>query len=190
MDFIQHQLDRRRPGQSQITTRWQRASDHVEFHSGVYQGKTTGTPIGFYGPEHQSALFRSQQYGGSVSALLTPDYTYYNKYGLRDPRGGGCLSARITISRCVGGALAMLALRHWASPSVPLPYCWWHQVARHHTHYDLLQIDSNIVRCPDQEKARRDGSLDQRGQSRRRHRSGEDRLCHQRLSCGTWRTGV
>lgn len=152
MDFIQHQLDRRRPGQSQITTQ-RKEPDHVELLSGVYQGKTTGTPIGFM---VRNTNQRSSDYNNMVD-LFRPshaDYTYYNKYGLRDPRGGGRSSARITISRCVGGALAMLAL-HQLGITIQ---AYTTQVGDiklegDYTHYDLSQIDSNIVRCPDQEKA-------------------------------------
>lgn len=152
MDFIQHQLDRRRPGQSQITTQ-RKEPDHVELLSGVYQGKTTGTPIGFM---VRNTNQRSSDYNNMVD-LFRPshaDYTYYNKYGLRDSRGGGRSSARITISRCVGGALAMLALRQLGiTIQAYTTQVGDIKLKGDYTHYDLSQIDSNIVRCPDQEKA-------------------------------------
>ncbi len=152
MDFIQHQLDRRRPGQSQITTQ-RKEPDHVELLSGVYQGKTTGTPIGFM---VRNTNQRSSDYNNMVD-LFRPshaDYTYYNKYGLRDPRGGGRSSARITISRCVSGALAMLALRQLGiTIQAYTTQVGGIKLEGDYTHYDLSQIDSNIVRCPDQEKA-------------------------------------
>ncbi len=152
MDFIQLQLDRRRPGQSQITTQ-RKEPDHVELLSGVYQGKTTGTPIGFM---VRNTNQRSSDYNNMVD-LFRPshaDYTYYNKYGLRDPRGGGRSSARITISRCVGGALAMLALRQLGiTIQAYTTQVGDIKLEGDYTHYDLSQIDSNIVRCPDQEKA-------------------------------------
>lgn len=152
MDFIQHQLDRRRPGQSQITTQ-RKEPDRVELLSGVYQGKTTGTPIGFM---VRNTNQRSSDYNNMVD-LFRPshaDYTYYNKYGLRDPRGGGRSSARITISRCVGGALAMLALRQLGiTIQAYTTQVGDIKLKGDYTHYDLSQIDSNIVRCPDQEKA-------------------------------------
>lgn len=152
MDFIQHQLDRRRPGQSQITTQ-RKEPDHVELLSGVYQGKTTGTPIGFM---VRNTNQRSSDYNNMVD-LFRPshaDYTYYSKYGLRDPRGGGRSSARITISRCVGGALAMLALRQLGiTIQAYTTQVGGIKLEGDYTHYDLSQIDSNIVRCPDQEKA-------------------------------------
>lgn len=152
MEFIQHQLDRRRPGQSQITTQ-RKEPDHVELLSGVYQGKTTGTPIGFM---VRNTNQRSSDYNNMVD-LFRPshaDYTYYNKYGLRDPRGGGRSSARITISRCVGGALAMLALQQLGiTIQAYTTQVGDIKLEGDYTHYDLSQIDSNIVRCPDQEKA-------------------------------------
>ena len=152
MEFIQHQLDRRRPGQSQITTQ-RKEPDHVELLSGVYQGKTTGTPIGFM---VRNTNQRSSDYNNMVD-LFRPshaDYTYYNKYGLRDPRGGGRSSARITISRCVGGALAMLALRQLGiTIQAYTTQVGDIKLEGDYTHYDLSQIDSNIVRCPDNEKA-------------------------------------
>lgn len=152
MEFIQHQLDRRRPGQSQITTQ-RKEPDHVELLSGVYQGKTTGTPIGFM---VRNTNQRSSDYNNMVD-LFRPshaDYTYYNKYGLRDPRGGGRTSARITISRCVGGALAMLALRQLGiTIQAYTTQVGDIKLEGDYTHYDLSQIDSNIVRCPDNEKA-------------------------------------
>lgn len=152
MDFIQHQLDRRRPGQSQITTQ-RKEPDHVELLSGVYQGKTTGTPIGFM---VRNTNQRSSDYNNMVD-LFRPshaDYTYYNKYGLRDPRGGGRSSARITISRCVGGALAMLALQQLGiTIQAYTTQVGDIKLEDDYTHYDLSQIDSNIVRCPDLEKA-------------------------------------
>lgn len=153
MEFIQHQLDRRRPGQSQITTQ-RKEPDHVELLSGVYQGKTTGTPIGFM---VRNTNQRSSDYNNMVD-LFRPshaDYTYYNKYGLRDPRGGGRSSARITISRCVGGALAMLALRQLGiTIQAYTTQVGDIKLEGDYTHYDLSQIDSNIVRCPDLEKAK------------------------------------
>ena len=105
--FIQEELNRRRPGQSNITTSRQE-QDQVELLSGVFEGKSTGCPIGF--------IVRNQNQHSSdydnMKDLFRPshaDYTYYMKYGLRDHRGGGRSSARITISRCVAGALAKLA---------------------------------------------------------------------------------
>ena len=109
MDFIQNELNRRRPGQSKITTP-RKENDEVEFLSGIYDGKTTGTPIGFI---IRNANQHSSDYD-NLKDLYRPshaDYTYNQKYGVRDHRGGGRSSARETIARCVAGAIAKLALK-------------------------------------------------------------------------------
>ena len=108
MEFIQHELNRRRPGQSAIVTP-RKESDTVEILSGVFEGKTTGTPIGFvvYNQNQHSADYDSLR---QVYRPSHADYTYQQKYGWRDHRGGGRSSARETISRCVAGAFAKLAL--------------------------------------------------------------------------------
>lgn len=152
MDFIQSELNRRRPGQSHITTSRNEA-DKVEFLSGVFEGKSTGTPIGF---EVRNQNQHSQDYE-NMRCVFRPshaDYTYQSKYGIRDHRGGGRSSARITIARCVGGALAKLALQQlgisitaYTSQVGPIA------LNRDYHQYDLSTIENNIVRCPDQEKA-------------------------------------
>ena len=109
LEFIQQELNRRRPGQSSITTSRQEA-DKVELLSGVFEGKSTGCPIGFI---VRNTNHHSQDYE-NLRCLFRPshaDFTYEQKYGVRDHRGGGRSSARITISRCVGGALAKLVLK-------------------------------------------------------------------------------
>lgn len=153
MEFVQNELNRRRPGQSHITTSRNEA-DKVEFLSGVFEGKSTGTPIGF---EVRNTNQHSQDYE-NMRCLFRPshaDYTYYNKYGIRDHRGGGRSSARITIARCVGGALAKLALRHLGINIT----AYTSQVGdialeRDYHLYDLSKTEDNIVRCPDQQKAK------------------------------------
>lgn len=107
-DEIQHQLDRRKPGQSSLTTA-RKESDEVQFLSGFFEGRTTGTPIGFIIPNSDS---RSKDYE-NVRHAFRPnhaDFTYTAKYGIRDHRGGGRSSARETAVRVVGGALARQAL--------------------------------------------------------------------------------
>ena len=153
MDFVQSELNRRRPGQSHITTSRNEA-DKVEFLSGVFEGKSTGTPIGF---EVRNTNQHSQDYE-NMRCLFRPshaDYTYHEKYGIRDHRGGGRSSARITIARCVGGALAKLALRQLGI-SVTAYTSQVGNIAldRDYHKYDLNTIEDNIVRCPDQEKAK------------------------------------
>ena len=153
LEFIQQELNRRRPGQSKITTSRQEA-DQVEILSGVFEGKSTGCPIGFI---VRNTNQHSQDYE-NMRCLFRPshaDYTYYNKYGVRDHRGGGRSSARITISRCVGGALAKLVLRQlgvsvqaYTSQVGPIA------LNRDYRQYDLSLTEKNAVRCPDIEKAR------------------------------------
>ena len=150
--FLQAEMARRRPGQSAITTGRQE-QDHVELLSGVFEGKTTGTPIGF---EVRNNNQHSNDYE-NIRDLFRPshaDYTYSMKYGLRDHRGGGRSSARETLSRVVGGAMAKMALRQLGIDikaytsqvgDICLDNDW--------TKYDLSQIESNAVRCPDAEKA-------------------------------------
>lgn len=102
-EFIQSELSRRRPGQSHITTQ-RNEQDQVELLSGVFEGKSTGCPIGFI---VRNTNQRSADYD-NLRNLYRPshaDYTYAAKYGIRDYRGGGRSSARITISRCVGGEI-------------------------------------------------------------------------------------
>ena len=107
--FIQQELNRRKPGQSRITTP-RKEDDEVQFLSGIYEGKTTGTPIGFvvWNKNQHSADYDNMK---QVYRPSHADYTYQMKYGIRDPRGGGRSSARETISRCVAGAIAKLVLR-------------------------------------------------------------------------------
>ena len=151
--FIQAELDRRRPGQSKITTS-RNEPDKVEILSGVFEGKSTGCPIGFI---VRNTNQHSQDYE-NMRCLFRPshaDYTYQQKYGIRDHRGGGRSSARITISRCVGGALAKLALRQ-LGVSIQAYTSQVGSIAleRDYHLYDLTLTETNAVRCPDPEKAR------------------------------------
>lgn len=152
LDFIQQELNRRRPGQSKITTSRNEA-DQVEILSGTFEGKSTGCPIGFIvrnGNQH------SQDYE-NMRCLYRPshaDFTYQQKYGIRDHRGGGRSSARITIGRCVAGALAKLALRKYGIDI----QAYTSQVGdialiNDYKAYDLSLAETNAVRCPDLEKA-------------------------------------
>lgn len=152
LDFIQSELNRRRPGQSSITTSRQEG-DVVELLSGVFEGRTTGCPIGFI---VRNTNQHSQDYE-NMRQMFRPshaDYTYYQKYGNRDHRGGGRSSARITISRVVAGALAKLALRQLGIQI----NAYTSQVGnialeRDYRKYDLSLTETNIVRCPDPIKA-------------------------------------
>ena len=152
MDFIQQDLNRRRPGQSQLTTSRQEA-DKVEFLSGVFEGQSTGCPIGF-------VVWNKNQHSNdyeNIRNLYRPshaDYTYTQKFGIRDHRGGGRSSARETISRVVGGALAKLALNQLGIRIT----AYTQQVGdikleKSYQEYDLNLIETNDVRCPDPAKA-------------------------------------
>ncbi|MDO5664278.1 MAG: chorismate synthase [Bacteroidia bacterium] len=152
LDFIQNELDRRRPGQSRITTP-RVESDKVIFLSGVFEGKTTGTPIGFMiKNENQHSLDYD-----NLKDVYRPshaDYTYLQKYGIRDHRGGGRSSARETIARVVGGAIAKLYLKQ-INVSV---IAYTSQVGEiklenDYKKYDFSTIENTPVRCPDAEKA-------------------------------------
>ena len=152
MEFIQNELNRRRPGQSSITTSRQEA-DKLELLSGVFEGKTTGCPIGFLVYNQNQ---HSQDYE-NLRTLFRPshaDFTYHQKYGVRDHRGGGRSSARITISRVVGGAFAKLALRQLGI-SIQAYTSQVGDIAldRDYQKYDLSLTETNAVRCPDVEKA-------------------------------------
>ncbi len=152
MAFIQSELNRRRPGQSRITTSRQEP-DLVELLSGVFEGKSTGCPIGFIVRNQNQ---HSQDYE-NMRCLFRPshaDYTYHEKYGFRDHRGGGRSSARITISRCVGGALAKLVLKQ-KGISIQAYTSQVGSIAldRDYHRYDLSLTETNAVRCPDPEKA-------------------------------------
>ena len=152
LDFIQSELNRRRPGQSTITTSRQEG-DQVELLSGVFEGKSTGCPIGFI---VRNTNQHSQDYE-NMRQLYRPshaDYTYAQKYGHRDYRGGGRSSARIPISRVVAGALAKLALRQMGIRI----QAYTSQVGeikldKDYRNYDLSLTETNIVRCPDPMKA-------------------------------------
>lgn len=150
--FVQQELNRRKPGQSQLTTS-RKEADEVEFLSGIFEGKSTGCPIGFLvrNTNQHSADYDNMQ---DLYRPSHADFTYHKKYGIRDHCGGGRSSARETIARCVGGALAKLALRQIGVSF----YAYTSQVGdikleHDYTHYDLSRIEDNPVRCPDAEKA-------------------------------------
>ena len=153
MDFVRSEMQRRRPGQSAVTT-GRKEPDEVEFLSGIFEGRTAGTPIGFI-------IRNTNQHSGDYDNLrevLRPshaDYTYWRKYGVRDHRGGGRSSARETAVRCVAGALAKLALRELGITIQAYTSQVGHiALENDYTKYDLSLTESNIVRCPDTEKAR------------------------------------
>ena len=152
LDFVQRELDRRRPGQSAIVTA-RNEKDRVRILSGIFEGVTTGTSIGFI-IENENQ--HSADYGNIKDAFRPShaDYTYTTKYGLRDYRGGGRSSARETAARVVAGAFARQAL---AQLGIDL-YAYTSQVgeialSRDYRLYSRDAIDTNAVRCPDATKA-------------------------------------
>ncbi len=153
MDFIQHELSRRRPGQSKITTS-RNEPDQVELLSGVFEGKSTGMPIGFM---VRNTNQHSKDYD-NLRQVFRPshaDFTYFSKYGIRDHRGGGRSSARVTIARCVGGALAKLALSQLGvTVQAYVSQVGDIELDRDYKAYDLSKTEDNVVRCPDAVKAK------------------------------------
>jgi chorismate synthase len=151
-DFIQNELDRRKPGQSHITTQ-RNEGDKVEFLSGIFQGITTGTPIGF--------IIRNQDQHSSdyndLKDVYRPshaDYTYDQKYGIRDHRGGGRSSARETIARVVAGAIAKQLLSGLGIKiNAFVSQVGEIALNKPYQDLDLSLTESNIVRCPDPESA-------------------------------------
>lgn len=153
LDFIQAELNRRRPGQSRVSTS-RDESDRVELLSGIFEGKSTGCPIGFI-------VRNENQHTADYDALRDlfrpshADFTYQRKYGLRDHRGGGRSSARVTIARVVAGALAKLALRRLGITI----QAYTSQVGdivldSDYKLFDFTLTETNPLRCPDPEKAR------------------------------------
>lgn len=147
--FIQSELDRRKPGQSKIVTQ-RKEADKVQFLSGIFEGKSTGTPIGFLIPNEDA---KSKDYD-HLKTQFRPshaDFTYHQKYGHRDYRGGGRSSARETASRVVAGALAKLFLK---SQGISI-HGFVSQVGHLAMSFDQIQTidysltETNAVRCPD-----------------------------------------
>ncbi len=148
LDEIQHQLDRRRPGQSAIVTA-RNESDRVKILSGIFEGKTLGTPIGFIieNGDHHSNDYEEMRHSFRPSHA---DYTYQMKYGIRDHRGGGRSSARETAARVVAGAFASQILKNLGIDI----YAFTSQVGsikldKSPAELNFSEIDSNPVRCPD-----------------------------------------
>jgi chorismate synthase len=148
LKFIQTELDRRRPGQSHLVSQ-RKETDTVEFLSGIFEGKTTGTPIGFL---VRNGNQKSGDYD-HIKDVYRPshaDYTYDVKYGSRDYRGGGRSSARETVSRVVAGAVAKLLLRNYGVEI----HAYTSQVGeirllKSYQELDLSLTETNAVRCPD-----------------------------------------
>ena len=157
LDFeeIQHQLDRRKPGQSKITTQ-RKESDTFQFLSGIFEGKTTGTPIAFQ-IINENQKSRDYSHNKEVFRPSHADFTYQKKYGIRDFRGGGRSSARETANWVVAGAIAkQIIKKHFKSnievgaytSSIGKIY-----LEKPYQAIDFSKVDDNIVRCPNDEVA-------------------------------------
>jgi chorismate synthase len=151
MDAIQKDLDRRKPGQSAIVTQ-RKEPDEVEFFSGIFEGKTTGTPIGF---AIHNTNQKSKDYGHIKDSYRPShaDYVYDKKYGFRDYRGGGRSSARETASRVVAGAVAKQFLKD-VEINAFVSQVGELKLEKSYLDLDLSLTESNDVRCPDPETAK------------------------------------
>jgi chorismate synthase len=150
--FIQSELDRRKPGQSRITTQ-RKEADEFQILSGVFEGKTTGSPIAIF-ISNEDAKGKDYDHLKSVFRPSHADYTYEAKYGHRDHRGGGRSSARITAGWVAAGAIAKLWLKDiqfhaFVSQVGPL------KTDEDYSKFDFSEIEKNAVRCPDPELAQR-----------------------------------
>lgn len=150
LEAIQQELNRRKPGQSAIVTQ-RKEPDTVEFYSGIFEGITTGTPIGFV---IKNANQKSKDYSHIKDSYRPShaDYTYDQKYGIRDYRGGGRSSARETASRVVAGAIAKQVLSD-IQFNAYVSGVGAIKLEKSHTELDLSLTESNIVRCPDPKMA-------------------------------------
>lgn len=152
IEAIQDDLDRRRPGQSAIVTQ-RKEGDKVRILSGLLEGKTLGTPIGFV---IENSNQRSKDYD-HIRKQYRPshaDYTYDAKYGIRDHRGGGRSSARETACRVVGGSIARQLLQHYGvSIQAYVSQVGHLKLEKDYTELDFSQAEKNPVRCPDPEMA-------------------------------------
>ena len=150
-DEIKHQLNRRKPGQSAIVTQ-RKEADEVRFLSGIFEGKTTGMPIGFL-VENENQKTKDYEHLARAYRPSHADYTYDQKFGLRDYRGGGRSSARETLNWVVAGTLAKHLL-----PEVEI-YSYVSSMGeisctKPYQELDFSKIDENEVRCPDETTAK------------------------------------
>jgi len=148
---VQNDLNRRRPGQSAIVTQ-RKEPDTVEFLSGIFEGKSTGTPIGFV---IQNANQKSKDYS-HIKDTYRPshaDYTYDEKYGVRDYRGGGRSSARETACRVVAGSVAKQVLED-ISFNAFVSSVGKIELQKSYSELDFSETEKNPVRCPDPEIAK------------------------------------
>jgi chorismate synthase len=151
--FIQAELDRRKPGQSKITTQ-RKEDDSFKILSGIFEGKSTGTPIAIV-IENQDQRSKDYSHLAETFRPSHADFTYEAKYGIRDHRGGGRSSARETAARVAAGAVAKQFLAHEAVTIQAFVSRVGDVVAPHYTSMDLGRTEENIVRCPDPPTAER-----------------------------------
>lgn len=150
LEAIQQELDRRKPGQSAIVTQ-RKEPDTVKFHSGIFEGVTTGTSIGFV---IENTNQKSHDYSHIKDSYRPShaDYTYDKKYGVRDYRGGGRSSARETACRVVAGAIAKQILKG-IEITAYVSGVGSMKLNKPYSELDLTLVESNIVRCPDTKMA-------------------------------------
>jgi len=151
LDAIQDELNRRKPGQSKIVTQ-RKEPDTVEFLSGIFEGKTTGTSIGFV-IKNTNQKSHDYSHNTDVYRPSHADFTYDKKYGIRDYRGGGRSSARETANWVVAGALAKqlisnISINAYTSSVGEL------EMSKEYHHLDFSKTEANIVRCPDEKMAK------------------------------------
>jgi chorismate synthase len=153
LDRVQAELDRRRPGQSAITT-GRNEADRVRILSGIFEGVTTGTPIGFMieNADHHSSDYEEMRHAFRPSHA---DFTYNARYGVRDHRGGGRSSARETACRVVGGAFARQWLESQGINIVAYTAQVGHIAMDRNAAVTPAAIEANAVRCPDADAAAR-----------------------------------
>lgn len=150
-NFIQSELDRRKPGQSKITTQ-RKEDDTFKILSGVFEGKSTGTPIAIV-IENQDQRSKDYSHIQNTFRPSHADYTYETKYGNRDYRGGGRSSARETAARVAAGAIAKLLLKKSGVDIAAFVSQVGEIKTDHYTKLDLTKTEDNMVRCPDQATA-------------------------------------
>ncbi|MEP1035596.1 chorismate synthase [Ekhidna sp.] len=150
--FIQSELDRRKPGQSRITTQ-RKEADGFEFFSGVFEGKSTGAPITIL-IKNQDQKSKDYDHIKDVYRPSHADFTYQEKYGIRDYRGGGRSSARITAGWVAAGAVAKMILKQLGvNCQAYVSQVGDLRLSKSYKELDLSNTESNDVRCPDNELA-------------------------------------
>ncbi|WP_370090275.1 chorismate synthase [Ekhidna sp.] len=151
-DYIQSELDRRKPGQSKITTQ-RKEPDGFEFLSGVFEGKSTGAPITIL-IKNQDQKSKDYDHIKDIYRPSHADFTYQEKYGIRDYRGGGRSSARITAGWVAAGAIAKLILNQVdISCHAYVSQVGELKLGKGHKELDLSKTETNAVRCPDEKMA-------------------------------------